>query len=164
MSEHWLSSITTDGLPVPQVLYSSPLARCLQTSLYVLKPVTDAHALPYRPIVKEDLRERWTKHTCDKRRSRAWIAGNWPAYEIEDGFVEEDQLGKQEAEETDAEHRVRCKRALMDVFEKDKGKEVVAWTFHSLALESLLGTLGVPIFKVVPATTIALLVRGEKTT
>ncbi|KAJ3473178.1 hypothetical protein NLG97_g10470 [Lecanicillium saksenae] len=162
LSEHWLASIAADGLPVPQALYTSPLARCLQTSLHFIKPVMDAHGLPYRPTVKENLRERWTRHTCDKRRPRSWIAENWPACVIEDGFREDDLLCTLPDEETAAENEARNLAALADVFEARDGAEVVSWTFHSLAMQALLGCLGVPEFNVQPATTIALLVRGEK--
>lgn len=80
---------------------------------------------------------------------------------IEDGFREDDLLGTQPEEETAAEHETRNLEALADVFEQGKGVEVVSWTFHSLAMQALLGCLKVPQFKVQPATTIALLVRGE---
>lgn len=121
----------------------------------------DAHGLAYRPTVKEKLRERWTMHTCDRRRPRAWIAEHWPACVIEDGFVEEDVLGRQPREETEAENQTRVLEALADVFDHD-GSQVVAWTFHSLAMQALLGALGMVPFKVQPATTVALLIRGEK--
>ncbi|XWW94762.1 hypothetical protein V2A60_002710 [Cordyceps javanica] len=163
LADLWLASVAADGLPVPRRLYTSPLARCLQTSLHQLKPVADAHGLPYRPVVKEALRERWTTHRCNGRRPRAWIAARWPACVVEDGFPEADLLGARPRPETEAEHRVRVLAALRDVFEADDDVVVVAWTFHSLAMRTLLGALGMVPFKVQPATTVALLVRGEKT-
>lgn len=163
LSQHWQAAIAADGLPLPRTLYTSPLARCLQTSLHLLKPIADAHGLPYHPVVKDNLRERITGHTCDKRRTRSWIAENWPAYTIEEGFSEEDVLGGGDKDqvETEEEHKARMLRALGDVFDRD-GNEVVSWTIHSLAMQALLKALGVPCFRVHPATTVALLVKGER--
>lgn len=162
LSKHWLASIVTDGLPFPQTLYTSPLTRCLQTSQLCLQPVMDAAGRAYQPIVKENLRERWTRHACVQRRPGAWIAANWPMCTIEDGFPEEDGLGRLPREETEAENQARVLAALTDVFAEQSEAVVVAWTFHSLAMHALLGALGMVPFKVQPATTIALLVRGEK--
>lgn len=121
----------------------------------------EAHGLPYHPLIKEDLRERWTLHTCDKRRSRSWIAEHWPEYRIEDGFAEEDQLTKLPREETDAEHGVRNLRALREIFDSDEN-QVISWTMHSIAMQSLLTSVGMMSFHVKPATTVALLIKGEK--
>ncbi|ATY65208.1 phosphoglycerate mutase family [Cordyceps militaris] len=161
LSGLWLASIAADGLPVPQTLYTSPLARCLQTGQLYLQPIMDAHSLPYGPLVKERLRERLTMHSGNKRRPRAWIAENWPACVIEEGFSEEDVMGTLPRPETEEENRVRVLEVLADVFEAD-ASEVVAWTFHSLSMRALLGGLGMVPFKLQPATTIAVLVRGEK--
>ncbi len=159
---HWRASIATDGLPVPQTLYTSPLTRCLHTSQLYMQPVMTDAGRAYQPIVKENLRERWTRHACDQRRPRAWIAENWPTCTIEDGFPEEDGLGRQPHKETKAQNQARVLAALADVFADQGEAVVVAWTFHSLAMHALLGALGMVPFKVQPATTIALLVRGEK--
>ncbi|KAM3510544.1 hypothetical protein MY11210_005797 [Beauveria gryllotalpidicola] len=156
----------TAGLPVPQSHYASPLTRCLQTAERYLQLRMSAAPRRRRPtIIKEGLRERWTTHTANMRRSRAWIAARWPACDIEDGFSEEDLLGTTVRAETETENRERVMRALEDVFDEEEGGgagEVVAWTFHSLTMRALMGGLGMVPFKVQPATTVAVLVRGEK--
>lgn len=125
-------------------------------------PSWTPHGWAYRPTVKEQLRERWTmahvRPAAPARVDRRALAG---VRVIEDGFVEEDVSGQQPRDETEAENQTRILEALADVFEHD-GSHVVAWMFHSLAMQALLGALGMVPFKVQPATTVALLVRGEK--
>ncbi|KAF1736094.1 putative phosphoglycerate mutase [Beauveria bassiana] len=162
----------TAGLPVPQSHYASPLTRCLQTAERYLQPLMSVRrgggGISHRPtIIKEGLRERWTTHTANMRRPRAWIAARWPACEIEHGFSEEDLLTMtmraEQRAETETENRERVMRVLEDVFDEGDGAgEVVAWTFHSLTMRALMGGLGMVPFKVQPATTVAVLVRGEK--
>ncbi|OAA38244.1 phosphoglycerate mutase family protein [Beauveria brongniartii RCEF 3172] len=172
LGAQWLA---TAGLPVPQSHYASPLTRCLQTAERYLLPLMSVRdggggggGRPYRPtIIKEGLRERWTTHTANMRRPRAWIAARWPACDIEDGFSEEDLLGMtmraEQRAETVTENQERVMRVMEDVFDEGDGAaEVVAWTFHSLTMRALMGGLGMVPFKVQPATTVAVLVRGEK--
>lgn len=161
LNSKWNTFIDVDGAPLPQSLYSSPMARCLQTSTYVFKPLMTAHNLPFHPTIKEKLRERWTMHTCDKRRTKSWIQENWPDFPIEDGFEEVDQLGQQKAEETDAEHNARKHLALEDLFEHDNN-EVISWTIHSYAMRAVIEACGAEAFNVREATSIAVLVKGEK--
>ncbi|KAM3452876.1 hypothetical protein MY3296_004145 [Beauveria thailandica] len=173
LGAQWLA---TAGLPVPQSHYASPLTRCLQTAERYLRPMMSGRGggsgggdgLPYRPtIIKEGLREKWTTHTANMRRPRAWIAARWPACDIEDGFSEEDLLGMtmraEQRAETETENRERVMKVMEDVFDEGNGAgEVVAWTFHSLTMRALMAGLGMVPFKVQPATTVAVLVRGEK--
>jgi hypothetical protein len=121
-----------------------------------------AHNLPYAPTIKEDLREHFTLHTCDMRRPRSWIAENWPEYVIEDGFSEEDVLGKLGRWETDEEHVERKTRALRDVFEQDEESIVVCWTVHSMAIQAIFMALGEQKFLMKEATSLAVLVKGVR--
>lgn len=161
LSTFWTTLLDKAGAPLPQSLYCSPLARCLQTSKHVFQPVMQAHGLPYRPTVKEDLREHFTMHTCDMRRPRSWIAENWPEYAIEEGFTEEDVLGKLGRWETYAEHVARKTRALRDVFEGDESM-VVCWTVHSMAIQAIFMALGEKEFLMKEATSLAVLVKGVR--
>lgn len=162
LSGLWTTFIDSDGAPLPQSHYCSPLARCLQTCTYVFKPVMKDHDKIFHPTVKERLRERWTTHTCDKRRTASWIKENWSEdFTLDDGFVEEDQLCKLPRWETDEEHTLRKQLALEDLFETDEN-QVVSWTFHSLALKAFFMACGEKPFQVREATSIAVLVKGEK--
>lgn len=161
LSTFWTELTTKHGAPLPQTVYVSPMARCLKTCQLVYGPLfpNDFH-----PIVKEDLRERWTLHTCDKRRPRSWIEENWVSqgYEIEDGFAEADALGSTAEAETDEEHRVRKQRALEDIWEREQGKDVIALVMHSIALRVILEVCGANVYRVREGTSVGLLVKGEK--
>ncbi|UZP35378.1 hypothetical protein NXS19_003194 [Fusarium pseudograminearum] len=118
---------------------------------------------PQQPIVKELLRERITRHTCDYRRPRTWIVENYPSYQIEDGFEEEDQFTNRVDPETDEEHVVRKKRALEDIFnETSKDCEVISLTVHSYAIRAIQGAVGAGVCRTREGTSVALLVRGER--
>lgn len=120
-----------------------------------------SHNLPFRPIVREKLRERMTMHTCDKRRTRSWIQEHWPDYRIGDDVTEEDILGQLDREETYPEHVARKQKELEELFEMDKG-EFLSLTIHSQAILSLFMACGANPPKVREGTTLAVLVRGEK--
>lgn len=157
----WNNLIDEAGAPLPQTIYTSPLARCLQTSLHAFKPVMETHGAAFSPIVKEDLRERDTLHTCDKRRPRSWIEANWAGYRIEERLAEDDPFADRQTPESDAEHIARKQRAFEEIFDGDAG-EFLELTIHSQAMWTVLLMLGEDIFRVREATSIALLVRGER--
>lgn len=139
------------------------MARCLQTSSLVFGPLMAANHAPFTHIVKESLRERWTLHTCDKRRTGSWITENWAAkgYVLEDGFPEEDHLCKLEREETDEEHVARKQAALEDIFDRDAA-EFVSLTVHSYAIRAIQGACHATQVGVREGSSIALLVKGER--
>ncbi|KAI6780120.1 uncharacterized protein J7T54_004253 [Emericellopsis cladophorae] len=165
LSTFW-SALTTSaahGAPLPQRVYTSPLSRCLQTTEFVYGPLFPK--AQFHPIIKEDLRERWTLHTCDRRRPRSWIAENWESkgYVLEAGFTEEDELAKKDERcESDAEHGARKQRALEDVWNADQGDEFVALVCHSMAIRAILAVVGANLFRVREGSSIALLVKGTK--
>lgn len=161
LNAFWSKLIDQEGAPLPQTLYTSPLARCLQTTKLVFSPIMQAHGRPFCPIVKEKLRERMTQHTCDYRRPAAWIRDNWPEYAIEDGFDEEDQFGKDGKVETDEQHTLRKQSALEDIFDTDRG-EFLALMVHSYAIRAIQDACRARMVKTREGTSLALLVRGEK--
>ncbi|KAF4980483.1 hypothetical protein FZEAL_3528 [Fusarium zealandicum] len=158
----WNNLADVDGAPLPEIIYTSPLARCLQTTSIVFPALMESHSAVFQPIVKELLRERITMHTCDFRRPRSWIAENYPDYVIEDGFTEEDGFGKEGRPETDEEHVERKHRALEDIFEDAGDSEFVSLTVHSFAIRAIQAAVGAGICKTREGTSIAMLVRGER--
>lgn len=121
------------------------------------------HGRPFRPVVKEKLRERYTMHTCDNRRTRTWIRENWPGYAVEPeaDLPEEDPFRGLGRSETDAEHVARKQAALEDVFSTDGGA-FVSLTVHSYAIRAILMACGAAPFKVREGVSMAMLVRGER--
>ncbi|KAK5997481.1 putative phosphoglycerate mutase [Cladobotryum mycophilum] len=161
LGRFWAKGVENDGIPLPQTLYTSPLARCLQTSYYIFSPLMEANKKPFRPIIKEKLRERYTLHTCDMRRPGTWIRENYPNYAIEEGFPEGDLFRSRDREETVEEHKARKHAALEDIFSSDTN-EFVALTIHSYAIAAVLLACNAEPFQVREGSSIALLVRGEK--
>jgi len=157
---------TRDGAPYPQTVYTSPLSRCLQTTDLAYRPILPP---PFRAVIKENLRERWTGHTCDSRRTRTQLVAHWSGkgYVFEDGFKEEDPLGGEEATarqlryEQDEDHMRRKQAALDDIWEEDSG-EFLLVVCHSYAIRTIQMLVGSAVFRVKEGSSMALLIRGEK--
>lgn len=161
LSDFWSSAVSSEGLPLPQTLYTSPLHRCLQTTKLVFSSVTEERGERFRPIIKEKLRERMTLHTCDYRRPRSWIQQSYPEYVIEEGLSEEDHFGKDGHEETDEEHVARKQTVLEDIFSSDE-HEFISLTVHSYAIRAIQGACKAKTFRTREGTSIAMLVKGER--
>jgi broad specificity phosphatase PhoE len=161
LGKFWQDAVRNDGVPLPQTLYTSPLARCLETTEYVFAPVMRVHGRPFAPIVKEQIRERFTVHTCDLRRPRSWIEQNYTGYTIENDVTQEDQFAGQKRWETDDEHYARKQEALEQIFSSDKN-DFVSLTVHSYAVAAILAVCKGEVFRIREGTSMALLVRGEE--
>lgn len=160
LSKLWETLTTEDNVPFPQSFYTSPMARCLQTTELAFAPLRP----PFRATVKEALRERYTLHTCDKRRPRSWVEANWgpKGYLVErEGFPEEDQMQALGRPETEDEHTARKQRALEDIFEADEG-EFISLSIHSIAIRAVQAACKAEVFRVREGSSIAMLVKGEK--
>ncbi|KAI1635123.1 histidine phosphatase superfamily [Biscogniauxia mediterranea] len=132
----WEKSIKDYNMPTPHKYYTSPLARCLKTTKLAYSGLNVPSDRAFKPIVKEKLRERFGVHTCDARRTRSWIASEYPEYQIEHGFTEEDEHWKAEVRESDEAINSRITELLSDVF-NDKSSTVVSFTAHSGVLRAL---------------------------
>lgn len=161
LSTFWMGAVDGDGVPLPQKIYTSPLARCLQTSFHGFSTLMESHGKGFHPTVKEKLRERFTVHTCDKRRKRSWIGENYPGYPLEDGFAEDDPFGARDYPEEDEEHMARKQAGLEEIFSTD-ANEFIALTVHSYAIWSILMACNAEPFRVREGSSIAILVRGER--
>lgn len=124
-------------MPAPEKYYVSPLYRCLQTAELTYSDLDVPSDRPFKPLVKELMREVMGEHTCDKRSSRTVIHDAVPEWEIEAGFTEKDELWQADHRETDAEHDVRTQKLLDDVFAHD-GHSFISFTSHSGSIASLL--------------------------
>ncbi|OTB18143.1 hypothetical protein K445DRAFT_73316 [Daldinia sp. EC12] len=161
LSKLWLDEAQKDALPLPGTIYTSPLARCLDTTKLIYTPVLTMHGRRLEPIVKENLRERITDHTCDRRSSRSWIKQNYPDYIIEEGFSELDTSWKANTSESLEQHINRTQILLDDIFAHDTSP-IISLTTHSYTITALLAVLGYPKFMVNEGTIVALFVKAEK--
>ncbi|GAB1199508.1 hypothetical protein APSETT444_008858 [Aspergillus pseudonomiae] len=161
LSQFWTDAVTTEKVPLPESLYTSPLARCLETTRLVFSQPMEQSGEPFQPVVKELLRERLTDHTCDKRSTRTWIEGHYPSYLIESGFSEEDLLWSPDRWESVEEHVARKQKVLEELFAQDSSS-FISLTVHSYAISAILRACGYEEFRVREGSTIALLVRGDR--
>jgi broad specificity phosphatase PhoE len=179
MKTFWETSASTLGLPLPRRHYASPLARCLETCELAFSGLTlpppppssssPAHQAgeiaipPFKPVIKELLRERLGVHTCDRRRTRTWIRENHPLFAIEDdGFSEQDELWRPDVRETLLEHAARAEGFLEDLFANDDGGEtIVSVTAHSGTIQALYAATGHEEVRVAPGTIVPVLIKAE---
>ncbi|KAH8205545.1 hypothetical protein TruAng_000251 [Truncatella angustata] len=161
LGEFWLNGVQNEGMPLPGTIYTSPLARCLETTKLVYAPVFSAHQRKLQPTIKERLREFLTDHTCDRRSTRSWIHGNYPDYIIEEDFGEHDVLWHADKAESMEEHVVRKQKLLEDIFTHD-ASPFISLTTHSYAISALLSAVGAPMFRVGEGVMVPLFVKAEK--
>ena len=133
----WASEIETQKIPTPQSYYTSPLTRCLQTANYTFSGLDLPAKRPFRPEVKEFFREGISGHTCDRRNSSTYIHNNFPGYQIEPGFTENDELWEAFHGETNDDQDIRSKRVLDQVFSTDRST-YISITSHSGEIGSIL--------------------------
>ncbi|KAF2138576.1 uncharacterized protein K452DRAFT_233920 [Aplosporella prunicola CBS 121167] len=159
--DFWARALRPEvGALAPQSYYVSPLARCLQTAETTFAGLQLPEDSPFSPTVKELLRETIGIHTCDRRSSRTWIAENYPAWEIEKGFAEEDPLWKADVRESSSAQVLRLKTLLDDIFAHDPN-DVVSLTSHSGSIRALLAAVGHREFSLATGGVIPVLVRAE---
>ncbi|QIX00877.1 hypothetical protein AMS68_006394 [Peltaster fructicola] len=151
----------TKGLPAPESYIVSPLHRCLQTAYLTYGDLDLPEDRPFKPLIKELLRECLGVHTCDRRSTRSVIHAAWPEADIEPGFVEEDLLWKPDHREIHEEHDIRMQAFLDDVFDNDKST-VISLTSHSGSISCMLRVLGHRPFKPLTGAIMPLLVKATR--
>ncbi|KAE8414078.1 histidine phosphatase superfamily [Aspergillus pseudocaelatus] len=161
LGRFWADAVTTEKVPLPGSRYTSPLARCLETTRLVFSKPMGQFGEQFEPVVKELLRERLTDHTCDKRSTRTWIEGQYPSYLIEPGFSEEDRLWKPDRWESVEEHVARKQKVLEEIFTQDCSP-FISLTVHSYAISAILRACGYEEFRVREGSTIAVLIRAQR--
>ena len=67
----------------------------------------------------QNCREENGVHTCDKRKTRTYIATSYPHFIIEDGFTELDELWSPTIRESAAQVVERARKVLDVVFQND---------------------------------------------
>ncbi|KAI1270464.1 phosphoglycerate mutase-like protein [Xylariaceae sp. FL1019] len=159
LNDFWRHSTRDLKIPLPQEYYSSPHARCLETTRIAYSGLEQPADRVFKPVVKEMLRERTGEHTCDKRRTRSWIAENYPDFRIEEGFTQEDEIWKADYRETADDAKIRVIKLLNDVF-SNSDKSIVSFTAHSSLVHGLHAAIGHRDIFLHPGAMIPLLVRA----
>ncbi|KAM3553824.1 hypothetical protein ARSEF4850_006751 [Beauveria asiatica] len=161
LGQFFTNGIKDKGFPVPDAIYTSPLARCLATAKLVFERVFEDQGRPFKPKVKKFLRERLTDHTCDRRRSSEWIRSTYPEYELETGLAEQDSLWHSDRYESDAEQIARTQQLFEDIFDSEAGT-VIALVSHSFTLSWILEVIGARLFRVSEGALVAFLVHSRR--
>ncbi|KAI0137950.1 phosphoglycerate mutase-like protein [Hypoxylon sp. NC0597] len=156
----WKHSLEDPGIPAPQRYYTSPLARCLDTTRIAYSGLTVPRDRPFKPIVKENLRERFGEHTCDRRSTRSWIATNYPEYKIERSFTEADEQWEADHRETEGEIAYRVKTLLDDIF-SNEDKTIISLTAHSGFIRALYNVTGHRDVWVAAGAMVPVLIKAE---
>jgi len=129
------------GLAPPQKIYCSPLTRALHTCDTMLDGVFPSHLVP--PVtVMENCREGNGVHTCDKRKTRTYIATSYPRFIIEDGLTELDELWSPTVRESAADVAERARKVLDVVFQNDTDAQFISITTHCEFINGFLTAVG----------------------
>ncbi|KAK8103146.1 hypothetical protein PG984_016292 [Apiospora sp. TS-2023a] len=167
LAKDWVKWNRENGMPIPGTIYTSPMVRCLETTELIYGDVLRENGRNIQPVVKENLRERLTNHTCDRRKTRSSIEKNFPKFYFEPGFKEEDVLWRARRSdgmvtaETDDEHTARKQRLLEDIFDTDNS-HFISLTTHSYAISGILASVGSPPLRVKEGSMLAMLIKAEK--
>jgi len=147
-------------IPPPQSYYVSPLDRCLSTANETFSTLTLPQDRTFNPMVKELLREGMGIHTCDRRSSKSYISSTHPAYNIEDGFAEDDPLWVPDLRESTSAHTVRLKKLLDDIFSHDSST-FISLTSHGGSIAAILRVVGHREFPLRTGAVIPVLVKAK---
>ncbi|GME70514.1 unnamed protein product [Ambrosiozyma monospora] len=156
-----IKSLLADDFPLPQSFYSSPFTRAADTLVLTWKDlVLDTGYAS--PIFKESLRETIGLHTCDQRRSKAYLSARYPQFQFEHGFIasETDLLWTKDEQETDEGKFYRARSFLDDVFASDDSTFISA-TAHSGIIGGLLSAVGHRKFSLATGAIIPVVVKRE---
>ncbi|KAI4276982.1 MAG: hypothetical protein L6R38_005535 [Xanthoria sp. 2 TBL-2021] len=155
----WKHQLAVAKTPAPERYYCSPLYRCLETANLTFTELDLPADRPYKPVVKELLREANGIHTCDRRSPKSSLLNAFPNFVFEPSMTENDELWSATERESNEELDKRIKLLLDDVFEHDDST-FVSLTSHSGAICSLLRVLGHREFRLVTGGVIPVLVKA----
>jgi len=163
LAKDWVKWNKENGMPIPGTIYTSPMDRCLETTMLIYGDVLRENGRNVQPVVKENLRERLTNHTCDRRQPRSWIEEHYPKCNFEPGFEEKDLLWRAKdtttgtvTAETEDEHTARKQRLLED------NSHFISLTTHSYAISGILASVESPPLRVKEGSMLAMLIKAEK--
>ncbi|KAK8103147.1 phosphoglycerate mutase [Apiospora sp. TS-2023a] len=138
--------------PIPDTIYTSPLSRCMETTVKVYQTVFaqyEEYGRILHPEIKEDLREKRNGDACNYRGNivKSIEDRRYP-FTYDSGFSPNDpyrddikKAEKGESMETDEQLEGRMKGVLTNIFDEDEGS-VVSLTTHSYSIGALTTVLG----------------------
>jgi broad specificity phosphatase PhoE len=145
VNRFWAHLLKDEKITAPQSYYTSPLYRCLDTARLTFTNLTLPHKSPFKPIIKEFLREGISAHTCDRRSTKSSIRQAFPSFKFESGFPEHDPYWMPLRAEPRENQDARSKAVLDDIFSSDDA-EYISISSHSGEIGSLLRGKSSPHF------------------
>ncbi|WOO86054.1 putative phosphoglycerate mutase [Vanrija pseudolonga] len=127
------------GIPVPQVLYSSPFRRAASTLDITWTDILLNKGV--KPVFKEGWREMIGLHTCDERSNRTVLAQTYPKFTFEPSFTEHDPLWDDVFQESHAQQARRIRLAVGELFANDPST-FVSVTAHSGVINAFFKAVG----------------------
>lgn len=139
---------------LPQVFFSSPMRRCLETFVGSWTPVFENYkhlasgeTIPVNII--EDVRETLGEHTCDRRVSLTEVteeyqdlntaSGHRVHWNFEQNYPEDDQMWLPDYRETDREMDQRIHKGLIKMFKQVRpDQKIISLTCHSGVIKCAL--------------------------
>jgi len=153
--------LSASKIPAPESYYVSPLQRCLSTANYTFSGLSLPADRPFKPVIKELLREALGVHTCDRRYAKSKIHSMWPEYVFEPDFEEDDPLWDPELRESETHEVFRLQLLLDDIFANDQNT-FISLTSHSGAISSILRGIGHREFQLQTGGVIPVFVMGQR--
>ncbi|CAG8952276.1 hypothetical protein HYFRA_00001015 [Hymenoscyphus fraxineus] len=157
----WKHQLTTQSQPSPQTYYTSPLLRCLRTAFLTFTDLPLPPSQPFKPLIKELIREAIGVHTCDRRSSKSIIAKAYPEWEFEEGFTEGDEWWDAELRESDEAMDRRLRMGMDQIFGGD-GSTWISISSHSGAIGAILRVFKHRKFALGTGQVIPVFVRAEE--
>ncbi|KAI5478262.1 phosphoglycerate mutase family protein [Pseudohyphozyma bogoriensis] len=147
---------TSQGMPVPQILYSSPFRRSAST-LEITWPSLIAKGM--RPFIRESFRESIGLHTCDQRSNKSVIATDYPKFDFEEPFSYHDELWGPDYEESSAQQALRLQAAFNQLFATDN-RQVISITSHSGVINAIFKVINHNAFSVQTGGVVPVVVKA----
>jgi len=138
----WIQELAA-GIGLPQISYSSPLTRCMVVNTITFSELGKGIPTPAKTTVVEDCREQCTQETPEKRQTMKYITEVFPAFSIEAGFTEDDEIWKADVSETSDELRGRARNVLDKIFSPDNANVTfVSITAHQGFVNAFVQVIG----------------------
>ncbi|KAB5559618.1 histidine phosphatase superfamily [Coniochaeta sp. 2T2.1] len=161
------STLRSMKIPRPEALYSSPLSRCISTSILTYQGLnTDGRSLP-QIRVREDLREwmGWDHyHSSDQRSTKTELKKIFEGkgdLAFLDTFLEQDTFAHDNSKELYLNVQLRIETILDEIF-ADKSNRSVHLFLHGRCFRSFLKAIGSDLFELDNAATVVFVVQQEK--
>lgn len=161
-----------EGLPAPETYYVSPLTRTIQTADLSFQTLSLPAGKPYKPYIRELLREALGVHTCDRRSTKTQIENAFPHVTFEPNFSNPDPLWEADYREPASARRYRLATFLDDIFASEAsdseasdgqgGNVFLSLTSHSGAIASILEAVGHRSFKLETGGVIPVFLKAER--